>query len=89
MEIILDDQKRIEYIEKILYWLYRAIKDGIDVRGYYVWSLLDNFEWSGGFYKRFGLLYTDYETRKRIPKKSAGWYAKVIADNGIETDKFN
>lgn len=89
LEIILDDQKRIEYIEKILYWLYRAIKDGIDVRGYYVWSLLDNFEWSGGFYKRFGLLYTDYETRKRIPKKSAGWYAKVIADNGIETDKFN
>lgn len=88
-ESALNDQARIDYLEKILYWLWRSVRDGIDVRGYYVWSLLDNFEWSAGFSKRYGLYYTDYETQERIPKKSAGWYADVIRNNGIATDKFD
>ena len=61
-----------------------AQDDGIDVRGYYLWSLMDNFEWSAGFAARFGLYYTDYEKMELIPKKSAGWYRNVIQNNGFE-----
>lgn len=81
---ILDDQERIDYIRGVLIPLHKAIQEGIDVRGYYLWSLMDNFEWSAGFEARFGLYYTDYETLARIPKKSAGWYADVIAKNGFD-----
>ena len=81
---VLDDQERIDYVKSVLKPLHNAISHGIDVRGYYLWSLMDNFEWSAGFEARFGLYYTDYETLERIPKKSAGWYASVIADNGFE-----
>lgn len=83
-EEILDDQERIDYIKSVLKPLHAAMQDGIDVRGYYVWSLLDNFEWSAGFEPRYGLYYTDYETMERVPKKSAGWYAGVIAGHGFE-----
>lgn len=82
-EAILNDQERIAYVKKVLAALHEAMEDGIDVRGYYMWSLLDNFEWSGGYSMRFGLHYTDYKTLERIPKKSAGWYKQVIADNGF------
>jgi beta-glucosidase len=82
-EAILDDQERIEYAEKVLRTLHGAIQDGIDVRGYYLWSLMDNFEWSAGFEHRFGLYYTDFDTLELIPKKSAGWYASVINNNGF------
>ena len=60
------------------------MEDGIDVRGYYHWSLMDNFEWSAGFAARFGLYYTDYETMTLTPKKSALWYRKLIANNGFD-----
>ena len=80
---ILDDQERIDYVETVLKTLHKAIKSGVDVRGYYLWSLMDNFEWSAGYEARFGLYYTDYETLERIPKKSAGWYADVIRRNGL------
>ena len=55
----------------------------MDVRGYFVWSLLDNFEWAEGYAKRFGLVYVDYETLERIPKSSARWYARVIGRNAL------
>jgi beta-glucosidase len=82
-ESILDDQERIEYVEKVLKMLHGAIQDGIDVRGYYLWSLMDNFEWSAGYEHRFGLYYTDFDTLELISKKSAGWYADVISNNGL------
>ncbi len=85
MDHLLNDQKRIDYIKKILKWVHRAIKDGIQVKGYYVWSLLDNFEWSAGYSLRYGLHYTDYKTQERIPKKSAKWYGEVIHNNGFSS----
>ncbi len=83
-EVILNDDERIAYVSETLRHVRRAMDDGIDVRGYYLWSLMDNFEWSAGFAARFGLYYTDYENLGMIPKRSAGWYHDVIADNGFE-----
>lgn len=82
----LDDQERIDYVSKVLSSLHEAMEDGIHVEGYYMWSLLDNFEWSAGYAARYGLYYTDYKTLERIPKKSAGWYRQVIADNGFDEE---
>lgn len=70
VEAILDDQERIEYLKNVLIPLHKAMQDGIDVRGYYAWSLMDNFEWSAGYQARYGLYYTDYSTLERIPKKA-------------------
>ena len=61
-----------------------AIDGGVDVRGYFVWSLLDNFEWAYGYGKRFGLVHVDYATQARIPKASATWYAAVAANRRLE-----
>jgi len=61
-----------------------AMQDGVDVRGYFVWSLLDNFEWGHGYTKRFGIVRVDYETQERIVKDSGEWYANVIASNSVE-----
>jgi beta-glucosidase len=55
-----------------------ALDEGVDVRGYFVWSLLDNFEWGAGYNSRFGLVYVDYPTQRRIPKASFSWYADLI-----------
>ena len=60
--------------------------DGIDVRGYYLWSLMDNFEWSAGFCARYGLYYTDYENLQMIPKKSVSWYRDVIRNSALEME---
>jgi beta-glucosidase/6-phospho-beta-glucosidase/beta-galactosidase len=79
-----DDQLRIDMLRGFLAGLHGAIEDGADVHGYYQWSLMDNFEWAQGFSRRFGMVYTDYETLERVPKKSAGWYSRVIRENGIE-----
>jgi beta-glucosidase len=57
----------------------RAIADGAPVGGYFVWSLLDNFEWAHGYSKRFGLVYVDYSTLERVPKESYHWYRQLIA----------
>jgi beta-glucosidase len=59
------------------------VQSGVDVRGYFVWSLLDNFEWSFGYSKRFGIIYVDYLTQRRVIKDSGHWYAQVITQNGI------
>ncbi|HVQ96453.1 MAG TPA: GH1 family beta-glucosidase [Mycobacteriales bacterium] len=74
------DVDRIGYLDGHLRALRRAIADGVDVRGYFCWSLLDNFEWAEGYSKRFGLVYVDYPTQRRIPKQSYGWYRQLIAD---------
>lgn len=59
-----------------------AIEKGVDVRGFFAWSLMDNFEWGSGYQSRFGLVHVDYERLKRTPKASAKWYAEVIRSNG-------
>lgn len=76
------DPQRIDYTRRYLIELARAIQDGVDVDGYFHWSLLDNFEWAEGYKERFGLVYVDYPTGKRILKDSAYWYGRTIASNG-------
>lgn len=78
-----NDQPRINYIQAYLKVCHQAIENGVDLRGYFVWSFIDNFEWALGYEKRFGLHYVDYKTLERIPKESAGWYAGVIQQNGL------
>ncbi|MGC7101752.1 GH1 family beta-glucosidase [Amycolatopsis lurida] len=73
------DPDRVAYLSGHLAAVSAAIDAGVDVRGYYVWSLLDNFEWAEGFTKRFGLVHVDYETQKRTPKSSYGWLQQQIA----------
>lgn len=84
VESLLNDQERIDYVKGVLKPLRQAMDEGIDVRGYYLWSLMDNFEWSAGYEARYGVYYTNYETLERIPKNSAKWYAKVIEEGGFE-----
>ncbi len=74
----IDDPARVVYLRDHLQAAASAIADGVALKGYFVWSLLDNFEWSFGFSKRFGLVHVDFETQKRTPKASASWYRDVI-----------
>jgi beta-glucosidase len=76
------DPHRVDYLRTHLTAVHAAIAHGADVRGYFVWSLLDNFEWSHGYSKRFGIVHVDFETQQRTPKDSARFYAEVIATNG-------
>ncbi len=78
------DLRRISYLDAHLRALQAAIDSGVDVRGYFEWSLLDNFEWSHGYHKRFGLVHVDYDTQVRTPRDSAWWYRDVIARNGLD-----
>jgi beta-glucosidase len=77
------DSDRISYVEGHLRACLDAISRGVDLRGYLVWSLLDNFEWAEGYRKRFGIVHVDFDTQARTPKDSARWYAKVIERNGL------
>ena len=77
------DPRRLNYLREHLQQIQSAIEAGVDVRGYFLWSLLDNFEWSYGFSKRFGIVHVDFKTQKRIVKDSGEWYARVIAQNEI------
>ncbi len=77
------DERRINYLRDHFQQAQRAIEAGVPLKRYYVWSLMDNFEWAYGYSKRFGLIYIDYETKQRILKDSAQWYQQVIADNGL------
>jgi beta-glucosidase len=76
-----DDQKRTAYLQAHLQSLQSAVNDGAPVRGYFAWSLLDNFEWAEGYAQRFGLVYVDYTTQERTPKSSFKRYKEVIAAN--------
>lgn len=78
------DTRRIQYIRDHLLAAHQSIQNGVDLRGYFCWSLLDNFEWAHGYSKRFGLVHVDYETLKRTPKDSARWYSRVIRRNGLD-----
>src|SRR5438067_1345041 len=87
------DPLRVAYLQKHITAVHAAREAGVDVRGYFVWSLLDNFEWSLGFAMRFGIVHVDFETQKRTPKDSARFYANVVASNGRAlagpVDRFN
>jgi beta-glucosidase len=76
------DPQRIDYLARHLLAFERAGADGVDIRGYFQWSIMDNFEWQEGYKQRFGLVYVDYATQRRIPKASAYWYRDVIVSNG-------
>ena len=77
------DEDRIEYLRSHLSAAHRAMQQGVKLKGYYVWSLIDNFEWAYGYSKRFGIVYVDYKSQERILKNSAHWYREVIADSGF------
>jgi beta-glucosidase len=78
-----DDPLRVEYLRLHFGAILRAIEGGADIRGYYAWSLLDNFEWALGYAKRFGIVHVDYATLERTPKASARYYSEVIRNNGV------
>ena len=75
------DPNRIDFLHRYLLALEQAAKEGIDIDGYFLWSFMDNFEWSQGYAERFGIVYVDYETQARIPKDSAYWYRSWIEDH--------
>lgn len=77
---VVADAHRVEYLTEHLAALARSIEDGVDVRGYFVWSLLDNFEWSKGYRPRFGLVHVDYSEQARTPKDSYRWYQRMIGE---------
>ncbi|WP_431965329.1 GH1 family beta-glucosidase [Actinacidiphila sp. bgisy160] len=77
------DPERIAYLRAHLAAVHRAIADGADVQGYFLWSLLDNFEWAYGYGKRFGVVHVDFASQRRTPKDSARWYAGVVARGGL------
>jgi len=77
------DPERIEYLAQHLRAAHAAIEAGVDLRGYFVWSLLDNFEWDSGYAMRFGIVFVDYGTQQRIVKSSARWYSEVIRNNEL------
>ncbi len=76
------DPQRIDFLDRYLSAYRRAATDGVDVAGYFQWSIMDNFEWAEGYNERFGIIHVDYETQKRTMKDSAYWYRDVIASNG-------
>jgi beta-glucosidase len=76
---VVDDPERLSYVDRHLRAVARAHAHGVPVRGYFLWSLLDNFEWAFGYARRFGIVYVDYETLERVPKASYHWYRSVIA----------
>jgi beta-glucosidase len=77
------DADRVAYLRAHIAAARRAIDEGVNLRGYFVWSLMDNFEWSHGYSKRFGLIHIDYPSQRRTWKDSASFYRNVIAANGL------
>ena len=77
------DDDRIAFLRDHMLAAYRAIKEGVKLKGYFIWTITDNFEWAEGYSKRFGLVHTNYETRERAPKKSFYWYKQIIQNNGL------
>jgi beta-glucosidase len=76
------DPARIDYHDAHLRAVAAAVAGGVDVRGYFVWSLMDNFEWAAGFDERFGLVHVDFATQERTPKDSYRWYQELLAARG-------
>jgi beta-glucosidase len=80
---IVDDSDRIMFLRNHLGHLRRATAEGVPVKGYFHWSLMDNFEWRDGFANRFGLVYVDFRTQKRTPKLSAAYFREAAAKNAV------
>ena len=78
---VVEDPQRMEYLRGHVAAVESAIDKGVDVRGYYVWSLLDNFEWEHGYSSRFGIIGVDFESQRRAPKRSALWYSDFISEH--------
>jgi beta-glucosidase len=78
-----DDADRVMYLRNYITQFRRAVAEGYPLKGYFLWSLMDNFEWADGYSKRFGIHYVDFKTQKRIPKLSAAWYKEVIARHAV------
>jgi beta-glucosidase len=74
-----DDPRRVDYVRQHIQAMARVIADGIPLKGYCLWSLMDNFEWAEGYNKRFGIVYVDFATQQRTIKSSGHWYAGFIA----------
>ena len=81
---VVNDQRRLDYYQKHLSSLGSAISKGAPIKGYFAWSLMDNFEWALGYEKRFGIVHVDFKTQKRTIKNSGKWYAEVIKNNGAD-----
>jgi beta-glucosidase len=79
----IDDADRVMYLRNYIGQFHRAIADGYPLKGYFLWSLMDNFEWADGYSKRFGIHYVDFATQRRTPKLSAAWYKEVIRRNAL------
>ena len=79
-----NDEERVAFLDAHFRAAHEAIERGVNLKGYFVWSLLDNFEWAEGYSKRFGIVYVEYATQHRIPKMSARWYKEVIRRNGLK-----
>jgi len=79
----IDDVDRVMYLRNYVGQFRRAVAEGYPLKGYFLWSLMDNFEWADGYTKRFGIHYTDFKTQQRIPKLSAAWYKQVIRQNRL------
>jgi beta-glucosidase len=77
------DTERIDYLRRHFTAAHRAMQRGVDLRGYQVWSLMDNFEWGYGYTKRFGIVHVDYDSLERTPKDSAHWYSELIRSRRI------
>ncbi|XP_074572509.1 beta-glucosidase 18-like [Curcuma longa] len=83
LKTLLDDKERVEYLQTYLASLHQAMRQGADVRGYFIWSLIDNFEWLYGYSLRFGLYHVDYETQVRTPKLSVNWYQEFLGNSNL------
>ena len=78
-----DDSYRVEYFQRALRYVVDCLRSGIDVRGYFCWSAMDNFEWVSGYGPKFGIIEVDHDTQKRIPKPSAYWLGNVARSNKL------
>ena len=81
---LIHDVRRLDYLRHHFAAVRRAMDNGVPLAGFFVWSLMDNFEWAKGYLQRFGIVWVDYATQQRIPKDSALWYKDVIAANGFD-----
>jgi beta-glucosidase len=77
------DARRVAYLHGHIAAVHQAMQNGARVAGYFVWSLLDNYEWAKGYTQRFGIVWVDFETQQRIPKDSANWYARLAASGKL------
>ncbi len=81
-----ENKSRVKFYSRYIGAMHEAIKNGADVRGYFLWSFMDNFEWAYGYEKRFGLFYVDYKTQSRIPKPAVPWYRNVVTSNAVKVE---